>query len=54
MLLMKNLHFVLKSDSNVDVIGVSDQDVYAEFFCDLPQSEDGNEDDSKIDPVRLA
>ena len=36
MLLMKNLHFILKSDSKVEVVGVSDLDVYAEFFQDLP------------------
>lgn len=39
MLLMKNLHFILKSESKVDVVGVSDLDVYAEFFMDLPSSE---------------
>ena len=35
MLLMKNLHFILKSE-RVEVVGVSDLDIYAEFFQDLP------------------
>ena len=56
MLLMKNLHFILKSDSKIDVAGVSDLDVYAEFFMDLPSSENqtSQDDDIQIDPVRLA